>query len=95
MDIEEDPDFISHGHLFAEADDLENIEGDLTEIPLACDKHPVIHNAYIHVFASATFGLATHAQCQDNLTAQHSTISALEDPHNPIEGLESMARTLP
>jgi hypothetical protein len=30
-----------------------------------------------------------------NLTAQHATISALEDPQNPIEDLENMARTLP
>jgi hypothetical protein len=93
--IEQDPDFVSRDRLFAEADDLENIEGDLAKIPPAFDEHPVIRNAYIHVFASAAFGSATHAQCQDNLTAQHSTISALEDPHNPIEGLESMARTLP
>ena len=95
IEIEDDPDFISHDCLFAEVDDLENIEGDLTEIPPAFDKHPVIFNAYIHVFASAAFSSMTHAQCQNNLMAQHSTISALEDPHNPIEGLKSMARTLP
>jgi len=93
-EIEEDPDFVSRDRLFAESDDLENIEGDLTEIPPAIDEHSVIRNAYINIFASAAFGSATHAQCQDNLIAQHSTISALEDPHNPIEGLESMARTL-
>ena len=93
--IEKDPDFVSRNRLFMEADDLENIEGDLAEIPPAFDEHPVICNAYIHVFASTAFGLATHAQCQDNLMAQHSMISALKDPYNPIEGLESMARTLP
>ena len=61
MDIEEDPDFISHNcGLFTEADDLENIEGNLTEIPLAFDEHPVICNAYIHVFASVAFSSATH-----------------------------------
>jgi hypothetical protein len=94
VEIEEDPDFVSRYRLFAKADDLENIEGDLNEIPPAFDEHSVIRNAFIHVFASAAFGSATCAQCQDNLTAQHSTISALEDPHNPIEGLERMARTL-
>ena len=59
--IEEDPDFISHDcGLFTEADDLENIEGNLTKIPLAFDEHPVICNAYIHVFASVAFSSATH-----------------------------------
>ena len=69
IEIEEDPDFVSHHRLFVGADDLENIEGNLTEIPPAFDKHPVVCNAYIHVFASAAFGSMTHAQCQDNLTA--------------------------
>jgi hypothetical protein len=37
-EIEEDPDFVSRDRLFAESDDLENIEGDLTEIPPAFDE---------------------------------------------------------
>ena len=76
MDIEEDPDFISHNcGLFTEADDLENIEGNLK------------------LFAMLTFMYLQVWHSAQRLT--HFTISVLEDPHNPIEGLESMARTLP
>jgi hypothetical protein len=73
--IEEDPDFVSRDRLFAEADDLQNIEGDLPEIPPAFDEHPVIRNAYIHVFASAAFGSATHAQCQPYGPTRHNLCS--------------------
>jgi len=93
--IEEDPDFIPCERLFAAADDHENEPEPPEDVPPAFDEHPAIYNAYIHVFANASFGSATHAQSQNSLIAHQSTMATLEDPNNPIEGLENMAMTLP
>ena len=92
--IEDDPNFIPRERLFAEADDPDDPPDGPDGLPPAFDEHPAIRNAYVHVFANAAFGSATHVQSQNSLIAQHSTISSLEDPNNPIEGLDNMAMTL-
>jgi hypothetical protein len=93
--IEEDPNFIPRERIFAEVDDQDDPLDDPEGLPPAFDEHPAIRNAYIHVFANAAFGSATQIQSQNSLIALHSTISALEDPNNLIEGLDAMALTLP
>jgi len=92
--IEDDPNFIPRERLFAEADDPDDPADGPDGLPPAFDEHPAIRNAYVHVFANAAFGSATHVQSQNSLIAQHSTISSLEDPSNPSEGLDNMAMTL-
>ena len=93
--IEDDPNFVPQERLFAVLEDLDNQPEPPQDIPLAFDEHPAIRNAYIHVFSNAAFGSATHVQSQNSLIAQQSTMITLQDPLNPIEGLENLALTLP
>jgi hypothetical protein len=93
--IEEDPDFVPRERLFAGLGDLEHQPEPPEDVPLAFFEHPAIRNAYIHVFANAAFGSATNVQSQNSLIALQSAMTTVQDPLNPIEGLENMALTLP
>ena len=92
--IEDDPNFIPWEWLFAKADDPDDPADGPNGLPPAFDEYPAIQNAYVHIFTNTAFVSATHVQSQNSLITQHSTISSLEDPNNPIEGLDNMAMTL-
>lgn len=65
-------------------------------LPPAFYEHPVLRNAYIHVFVNSAYRGATHAQVQDSLTSTRSTIITMLEGKFPPEGLDldNMARTL-
>ncbi|KAJ7746169.1 hypothetical protein DFH07DRAFT_963042 [Mycena maculata] len=90
--LEDAPDYISRERLFADTDSDEEdglVDDDL-ELPPAFSEHRSLRNAYIHVFANATFHGATHVQSQIHLTSVHSALSSAQVPLD----ISAFARTL-
>ncbi|KAJ7741809.1 hypothetical protein DFH07DRAFT_777994 [Mycena maculata] len=90
--LEDAPDYISRERLFADTDSDEEdcLVDDNLELPPAFSEHRSLRNAYIHVFANATFHGATHVQSQIHLTSVHSALSSAQVPVD----LSAFARTL-
>lgn len=99
IDISGDPLAASNEEIFDKI--LEDAEDDATTYnhaggrPPALTEHPLIRNAYVHVYIASTVHGATKELCKQMLDGYHSTFSALpQTAQYEVAGLDKMARTL-
>lgn len=88
--LENAPNYISREQLFAEAELDDEEDPDDNILPPAFSEPRSFRNAYIHVFANATFHGATHLNSKIHLDSVHSALSS----SNCADDLSSFARTL-
>ncbi|KAJ7020885.1 hypothetical protein C8F04DRAFT_1315733 [Mycena alexandri] len=87
--LENDRNYLSRERIFAEADsDDEELDDEF--LPPAFSEDRTFRNAYIHVFANATFHGATHLNSKIHLDSIHCALSSA----GVAEGLDKFARTL-
>ncbi|KAH9834853.1 uncharacterized protein C8Q71DRAFT_710648 [Rhodofomes roseus] len=98
--LEDDPAYASREELFDDLFHGIHHSADLFYDGLACEppafsEAPVIRNAYIEAFISATFDHATHEAVQRSLKSHQRTIASLDRRHGQeTPGLDKMALTL-